>query len=269
MRGSLGHHHIVLVPRGPDPVPSRSTVTVPNRIVMAPMTRRFSPGDVPDEDVVAYYVRRAAAGVGLLVTEGAYVGHESAGDPPYPEAPAVGPSGPRNDGTESTGRAMTQQDLDGTAAFTEAAERIGFAGVEPHGAHGCLIDQFLWKFTNRRTDAYGGDPVAHAKFAAEIVAAARDAVPPSFPVVFRCSQWKLEAYDARIAGAPRSWRRSSPHSRRRAGTPSTTPRAATGSPSSRARTSISRAGRGSSPADRGHGTLPRAWLKPQASGKPL
>ena len=54
-------------------------LTVPNRIAMAPMTRMFSPGGVPGEDVVSYYSRRAAAGVGLIVTEGTYVGHESAG----------------------------------------------------------------------------------------------------------------------------------------------------------------------------------------------
>ena len=54
-------------------------LTVPNRIVMAPMTRKFSPGGVPGENVRSYYARRAAAGVGLIVTEGTYVGHESAG----------------------------------------------------------------------------------------------------------------------------------------------------------------------------------------------
>ena len=41
-----------------------------NRIVMAPMTRSKSPGGVPDEDVARYYARRAAAGVGLIITEG-------------------------------------------------------------------------------------------------------------------------------------------------------------------------------------------------------
>lgn len=58
---------------------SLNGLTVPNRIVMAPMTRQFSPGGIPGEDVVSYYARRAAAGVGLIVTEGTYVGHESAG----------------------------------------------------------------------------------------------------------------------------------------------------------------------------------------------
>ncbi|MFJ8633878.1 NADH:flavin oxidoreductase [Streptomyces sp. NPDC093568] len=226
-------------------------LTVPNRIVMAPMTRMFSPGGVPGEDVLSYYARRAAAGVGLIVTEGTYVGHESAGQsdrvprfhgeeqlagwakvadavhaaggtivpqlwhigmvrqqgqPPYAEAPAVGPSGLRIGSDEVTGRAMTRKDLDDViGAFAEAAadaERIGFDGVEIHGAHGYLVDQFLWAGTNRRTDAYGGDPVARTQFGAEIVAAVREKVSPDFPVIFRYSQWKQEAYDARLAETP-------------------------------------------------------------------
>ncbi|MBD0675023.1 NADH:flavin oxidoreductase [Streptomyces sp. CBMA156] len=226
-------------------------LTVPNRIAMAPMTRAFSPGGVPGEDVRSYYARRAAAGVGLIVTEGTYVGHESAGqsdtiprfhgeeqlagwarvaedvhaaggtivpqlwhigmvrkqgDPPFADAPAIGPSGIRLDGTEGTGRAMTRADLDAVVgAFAEAAaaaERIGFDGVELHGAHGYLLDQFLWAGTNRRTDAYGGDPVARTKFTAELVAAVRAAVSPDFPVIFRYSQWKSENYDARLADTP-------------------------------------------------------------------
>lgn len=41
-----------------------------NRVVMAPMTRSFSPGHAPGDDVVAYYRRRAEGGVGLILTEG-------------------------------------------------------------------------------------------------------------------------------------------------------------------------------------------------------
>jgi 2,4-dienoyl-CoA reductase-like NADH-dependent reductase (Old Yellow Enzyme family) len=51
-----------------------------NRVVMAPMTRSFSPAHVPGEDVAAYYRRRAQGGVGLLITEGTYTGHEASGD---------------------------------------------------------------------------------------------------------------------------------------------------------------------------------------------
>ena len=45
-------------------------VRLPNRIVMAPMTRSKSPNGVPTEDVAQYYRRRAAAQVGLIVSEG-------------------------------------------------------------------------------------------------------------------------------------------------------------------------------------------------------
>jgi 2,4-dienoyl-CoA reductase-like NADH-dependent reductase (Old Yellow Enzyme family) len=41
-----------------------------NRIAMAPMTRSFSPGGVATRDVADYYKRRAAADVGLIVSEG-------------------------------------------------------------------------------------------------------------------------------------------------------------------------------------------------------
>lgn len=225
-------------------------LTLPNRVAMAPMTRGFSPGGVPGADVAAYYARRAAGGTGLVITEGAYVGHPSAGqhdlvahmygaealagwarvtkavhdaggrifaqlqhvgmarvagDPPYPDAPAIGPSGVPLLG-ETPGHTMTQADIDAVlSAFGEAAreaERAGFDGVELHGAHGYLIDQFLWSETNRRTDRYGGDVRARARFAAEAVAAVRARVAPGFPVVIRLSQWKQSDYAARLAGTP-------------------------------------------------------------------
>jgi len=46
------------------------SLRLPNRIVMAPMTRYFSPNGVPTPDVAAYYRRRAEGGVGLLISEG-------------------------------------------------------------------------------------------------------------------------------------------------------------------------------------------------------
>jgi 2,4-dienoyl-CoA reductase-like NADH-dependent reductase (Old Yellow Enzyme family) len=57
-----------------------------NRIVMAPMTRNFSPNDnIPGDNVVDYYRRRAEGGVGLVITEGTCVGHEGASG--YPGVP--------------------------------------------------------------------------------------------------------------------------------------------------------------------------------------
>ncbi|MEG0121295.1 MAG: 12-oxophytodienoate reductase, partial [Pseudomonas sp.] len=71
------------------------TLELPTRVVMAPMTRSFSPGGVPNSKVIEYYRRRAAAGVGLIITEGTTVGHiASNGYPNVPqffgEAPLAG-----------------------------------------------------------------------------------------------------------------------------------------------------------------------------------
>ncbi|WP_317933517.1 NADH:flavin oxidoreductase [Halioxenophilus sp. WMMB6] len=53
-------------------------LTLANRIVMAPMTRSFSPGNVPSVQVADYYRRRAAGGVGLIITEGTCIDHPAA-----------------------------------------------------------------------------------------------------------------------------------------------------------------------------------------------
>ena len=58
------------------------SLSLPNRIVMAPMTRSFSPGGVPTADVVEYYKRRAKAAVGLIVSEGTVVGRPAASNDP-------------------------------------------------------------------------------------------------------------------------------------------------------------------------------------------
>lgn len=49
-----------------------------NRVVMAPMSRYFCPEEIPHDDVVQYYARRARGGCGLIVTEATYIGHPSA-----------------------------------------------------------------------------------------------------------------------------------------------------------------------------------------------
>ncbi len=48
-------------------------LTLPNRIVMAPMTRNMSPGGIPRDANAEYYRRRAAGGVGLILSEGTVV----------------------------------------------------------------------------------------------------------------------------------------------------------------------------------------------------
>ena len=50
-----------------------------NRLAMAPMTRKRSPGGVPTEEVAAYYRRRGEGGIGLIFSEGTFVDHPTAG----------------------------------------------------------------------------------------------------------------------------------------------------------------------------------------------
>lgn len=88
--------------------------------------------------------------------------------------------------------------IDAYAIAAGYAKDLGFDGVEVHGAHGYLIDQFFWSATNRRMDKYGGGTIRErAQFAVEVVSAIRRRVGPEFPILFRFSNWKLGVYDER------------------------------------------------------------------------
>ncbi|GGD57557.1 NADH:flavin oxidoreductase [Paenibacillus nasutitermitis] len=225
-------------------------LTLNNRIVMAPMTRSFSPGGVPGANVAAYYRRRAEHGVGLIITEGTVINHPAAtndpnvpefhgeealkgwarvvkevhdaggkiipqiwhvgltwkpGDHPNPDILPVSPSGLDLNGNKVSEPLSETEIAELVQAYAQAAadaKRIGFDGVEIHGAHGYLIDQFFWENTNQRTDRYGGDMVARTTFAVEVIEAIREAVGPDFPIVLRYSQWKTTLYTAKLAETP-------------------------------------------------------------------
>lgn len=226
------------------------TLSLANRVVMAPMTRRQSPGGVPTGEVVEYYRRRARHGVGLIITEGTAIAHPAAagsadvpefhgeaalagwakvasavteaggkimpqlwhvgmdrkpGSEPNATSPAVGPSGIDLKGAPA-GAPLTESEIAGLIdAYAQAAadaRRLGFHGIELHGAHGYLIDQFFWGRTNQRADAYGGDLVSRTRFAAEIIKACRSRTAPDFPIILRFSQWKLSDYEAKLATTP-------------------------------------------------------------------
>ncbi|MFF2908944.1 NADH:flavin oxidoreductase [Paenibacillus sp. NPDC057934] len=197
-----------------------------NRVVMAPMTRQFSPDGVPGANVAAYYRRRAENGVGLIVTEGTVINHpdasnqanvpffyseaalngwanvvsevHAAGGKIIPQIWHMGAKGQVNDYSEAEIADIVQ-------AFAQAAaeaKQLGFDGIELHGAHGYLIDQFFWEKTNQRTDRYGGNMLARTRFAVEVIEACRQAVGPEFPIVLRLSQWKSTEYTAKLAETP-------------------------------------------------------------------
>ncbi|MFV8375117.1 NADH:flavin oxidoreductase [Flavobacterium sp. LB1P62] len=53
------------------------TLNLKNRIVMAPMTRSFSPNGIPTDEVAAYYQKRAEGEVGLILSEGTVIDRPS------------------------------------------------------------------------------------------------------------------------------------------------------------------------------------------------
>jgi 2,4-dienoyl-CoA reductase-like NADH-dependent reductase (Old Yellow Enzyme family) len=134
----------------------------------------------------------------------------SPGQQPRPGIHPIGPSGFSKPGDQS-GEPMTQADIDAVIqAFAQGArdaQQLGFDGMELHGAHGYLIDQFFWEGTNRRSDQYGGGLASRTRFAAEIIQAVRKSVGPDFPVVLRWSQWKLQDFDAKLARTPQELER--------------------------------------------------------------
>ncbi|MGY5860495.1 MAG: FAD-dependent oxidoreductase [Candidatus Thorarchaeota archaeon] len=93
--------------------------------------------------------------------------------------------------TRETPRELTITEIQGTIDnFTGAAMRAkeaGFDAVEILGSAGYIINQFLAKATNHRTDEYGGDFENRSRFPLEIVKAVRDEVGPSYPILYRMS----------------------------------------------------------------------------------
>lgn len=86
---------------------------------------------------------------------------------------------------------LTQEDiLDLIEKFGNAALRAkdaGFDGVELHGAHGYLLNQFLSPYTNKRLDMYGGNLEGRQRFPLEVLRNVRKKVGESFPISYRLS----------------------------------------------------------------------------------
>ena len=71
------------------------------------------------------------------------------------------------------------------------AREAGFDGVEIMGSEGYLINEFIARRTNRRTDDWGGSYETRIRFPLEIVRRTRERVGPDFIVVFRLSMLDL------------------------------------------------------------------------------
>ncbi len=201
-------------------------LALPNRWVMAPMTRKQSPGNVPTSTVAEYYRRRAAGGVGLIVTEGTLVEHPLASpddDIPRISADTVAAwkpvvtavhqeqarifmqlwhQGPIarpgiaavswfEDGAEVVPKADARQEQALFDAFVKATvncREAGFDGVELHGAHGYLLDSFL--------------RAGRIEYVCDLVRELRRKVGPDYPLAIRFSQWTVRDFEARQFHTP-------------------------------------------------------------------
>ncbi len=206
-------------------------LVLPNRVVMAPMTRNRSPGQAAPEMAAEHYAARASAG--LIITEATQVSArgQSTADTPglhnneqtaawklvvdavhnsggrivvqlahagrlthsdYHGLPPVAPSAVKPVGfvrtplgtkpyetpwVPTTPEVVALVEEFGRAALK--AEEAGFDGVEIHGAHGFLIDQFLQSGTNQRSDVYGGSAERRRRFAFEVLEAVSGVWPKS------------------------------------------------------------------------------------------
>jgi N-ethylmaleimide reductase len=120
---------------------------------------------------------------GKIVMQMWHMGRVSHPDNLDGETP-VAPSAIAAEGTSSTPngrlpyvipRAMTLTEIKSTVADYVAGARramdAGFDGVEIHGAHGYLLDQFIRDSSNQRTDEYGGSIENRLRFPLEVVMA--------------------------------------------------------------------------------------------------
>jgi len=74
---------------------------------------------------------------------------------------------------------------------SELAKLAGYDGVEIMGSEGYLINQFIAKRTNNRTDDWGGSFENRIKFPIEIVKAVRKRVGTDFIIIYRLSMLDL------------------------------------------------------------------------------
>ncbi len=102
---------------------------------------------------------------------------------------ALAPSDAQASGEQPPARAMRdaeiEQIIDAYAQAARRAQAAGFDAVQLHGAHGYLISQFLSPYTNRRTDAWGGDLPARMRFLREVCRSVRAAVARDYPVLIK------------------------------------------------------------------------------------
>ncbi len=89
---------------------------------------------------------------------------------------------------KKSGIKRTIKDFINTAKL---AQEAGYDGVEIMGSEGYLINQFIAKRTNKRTDEWGGEYENRMRLPVELVAKIREAVGEKFIIIYRLSMLDL------------------------------------------------------------------------------
>ena len=152
------------------------TLALRNRVAMAPMTRRFAGEDrVPTDGMRAYYERRAAHGVGLIITEGTVVDPVHA--PPKPQ-----------DGSGKVPGLFTDEQVDGWKRVTDAVHEQGGAIATQlwhcgrfGGEH--ALSPSAWAGVDGAYDARGMSTSDIEKAVADFATASANAVRAGFDAI--------------------------------------------------------------------------------------
>ena len=182
------------------------TLTLRNRIVVPPMvTLRNIVGD----DGVRWYRRMARGGAGLVIVESTPVvrfgtqltlhGLRRLTDAVHAEGSAIAIQlFPVERGSQIGPQDLSLDDIsrivEGYASAAALCKETGFDGVEPHGAHGFLLNQFFSPLRNQRADRYGGTPENRMRMGREIVQAIRREVGDSILVLYRHTPREMGSY---------------------------------------------------------------------------
>lgn len=141
---------------------------------------------VQQHRIVTKAVHEAGGKIAMQILHtGRYAYHPLSVAPSRIQSP-ITPFGPRQ---------MTSWDIKRTikdyANSAKLAQKAGYDGVEIMGSEGYLINQFIVKKTNQRTDEWGGPYENRIKFPIEIVKRVREAVGEKFIIIYRLSMIDL------------------------------------------------------------------------------
>lgn len=125
---------------------------------------------------------------GKIVIQLSHSGRQSSSLMLYGQSP-VAPSAVYEPVYKVMPRELTNEEIwELVESFGMAARRAkqaGFDGVQIHGAHGYLVNQFLSPYTNRRDDYWGGDEERRFHFLEEVYISIRENVGYDYPVMIK------------------------------------------------------------------------------------